>query len=175
MMDELNSPAMLQYRVKEIFNFVPSYPDESSRNGEQALVIRRQRQRWKVSVDRMCQRHDNQGKAFVKNHLRDVVYEGDLLKAIAISLNLNDLVRHENRFVRVRKSGAMNSRFKRNLKRRKRILRSRKRSRIRSRKRREALMNYLEVLLHLFPHLEDKEMEESYRTYIKFLFHFTQR
>ena len=92
MMDQLTgSPEMIRYRLRLMFKDLRAkegLPRESPRSstGDPG-----QRKRVSLMVlDRMC-RNNDRGKAFVVNHLRDVVYSSDLRKALKLSLSFKYL------------------------------------------------------------------------------------
>ena len=103
-MDAVNSnPAFVAYRIKELFDLPEVTQQEQPRNSGGGTNIIVRRQRWKVRMERRCKDHANQGRAFVGDDMRDVVYERDLLNAVKISLDLRHLD-GETRLRTVRKS-----------------------------------------------------------------------
>ncbi len=64
-------------------------PIESARTSTAATFANRRR----LSVAKACQDRANRGRAFVSNHLRDVVYRVDLLRALKLSLDFQN--RHD--------------------------------------------------------------------------------
>ena len=86
-MDEVDAnKAFVAYRVKEIFD-LPTQASERPRTTSN-LVLRRQRQRFRVRVENRCRKHFNEGRAFIGDRLKDVIYFNDLVNGLGLSLDL---------------------------------------------------------------------------------------
>ncbi len=169
MMDALSNPAMVRFRLGQIFELSAASTEAHRSHSTSQRRHRAKAERWRVSLEAACHEHHKKGRAFVINYLRDVVYKRDLLGAISGSLDFRSLLMEEEEMRRKRRRRLRTAnhrmerstgvrRRKRRRKRRKRLLDSEQK--ILRRHQREVLARYISSLVDFLPPLQNQISDE---------------